>query len=157
MTTRRDWLRLTVGALLLGGPARALGAAPFLAQNENAIEIWKSPTCGCCKLWVDHMRANGFQPTVHDVQDVGPFKRKLGVPPTLESCHTGVVGGYALEGHVPADVVRQMLKQRPQVAGLAVPGMPMGSPGMESPYVKAESYDVMSFDKSGTTRVFAKH
>src|SRR5262245_10434778 len=102
-TTRREWLRLSVVGVLAGGFAEPL-LAQAAAQNENAIEIWKSPTCGCCKLWVDHMRAAGFKPTVHDVNDVSPVKRKLGVPSSLESCHTGVVAGYAIEGHVPADV-----------------------------------------------------
>jgi hypothetical protein len=150
MTTRRDLLKITVGTLLAGVPARVIAGA----QSGNAIEVWKSPACGCCRLWVDHMRANGFQPTVHDVPDVVPVKRKLGVPSALESCHTAVVGGYAVEGHVPADVVRQMLKQRPQIAGLAVPGMPMGSPGMEGP--RKDPYNVVAFERNGRTSVFAR-
>jgi hypothetical protein len=154
MTTRRECLLMTAGALLFGLPGRTLGAASRPAQGDNAIEIWKSPTCGCCRLWVDHMRAHGFLPSVHDVADVTPFKRKLGVPLALESCHTAVVAGYAVEGHVPADVVRHLLKTRPNVAGLAVPGMPMGSPGMEGP--RKEPYNVVLFDKAGNTSVFAK-
>lgn len=153
MTTRRDWLQMSIGALLIGVPARALDAVAPAAQN-TPIEVWKSPTCGCCTLWVDHMRANGFQPTVHDVLDVAPIKRKLGVPSALESCHTAVVAGFALEGHVPADVVRQMLKTKPQIAGLAVPGMPMGSPGMEGS--RKDPYNVVAFTRSGTTSVFAR-
>jgi hypothetical protein len=162
MTTRRDWLRLTTGVLLAGIPVGALraqrstgAAAPRpTGANANAIEVWKSPTCGCCAQWVTHMRTNGFVPTVHDVEDVAVFKRKLGVPAKLESCHTAVVGGYAFEGHVPADLVRQVLKQRPAILGLAVPGMPMGSPGMEGP--RKDAYDVVAFDKTGKTSVFAK-
>jgi hypothetical protein len=100
------------------------------------------------------MEKNGFRPRVHDVNDVSPYKRKYGVPAALESCHTAVVGGYALEGHVPADLVRQILTQKPNIAGLAVPGMPMGSPGMEGP--RKDNYDVIAFDKTGKTSVFAK-
>jgi len=154
MTTRRDWLQVCVGAFLAAVPGRLGAAALDGIQDQNAIEIWKSPTCGCCRLWVDHMRANGFKPTVHDVPDVAPFKRKLGVPASLESCHTSVVAGYAVEGHVPADVVRQLLKQKPQVAGIAVPGMPMGSPGMEGS--RKDPYNVLTFDKTGKTSIFAK-
>jgi len=124
--------------------------------SGTPIEIWKTPTCGCCKLWVDHMRAAGFRPTVHDLNDVSPIKRKLGVPSALESCHTAVVGGYTIEGHVPADVVRQALKERPKIAGLAVPGMPMGSPGMEQGAL-VDPYDVVAFDKTGKMTVFASH
>jgi hypothetical protein len=144
-------LRWALGAIALGVPARALLAQGTAA--ENTVEVWKTATCGCCKLWVDHMRAAGFRVTALDVPDVGPFKRKLGIPPPLESCHTGVVAGYAIEGHIPADVIRQMLKQKPKIAGLAVPNMPIGSPGMEGG--RPEKYDILSFDKSGKTAVFA--
>ena len=154
-TTRREWLTLAVAGVVAGRSASVAGATLPVAQNDHAIEIWKTPTCGCCRLWVDHMRANGFRPTVHDVSDVSPIKRKFGVPASLESCHTGIVSGYAVEGHVPADVVRQMLKQRPQIAGLAVAGMPMGSPGMEQGSRK-DPYNVVAFERNGRTTVFAK-
>jgi len=154
MTTRREWLLLTGGVVLGAGGGRLLRAAPRLAVDDNAIEIWKSATCGCCKQWVEHMRANGFRPTTHDVLDVAPFKQKYRVPAALASCHTAVVSGYAIEGHVPADVVRQLLKERPKVLGLAVPGMPMGSPGMEGP--RKDRYDVIAFADNGQTRVFAR-
>ena len=144
-------LRLGLGALALGLPARALFAQA--KAPETIVEVWKTATCGCCKLWVDHMRAAGFKVTALDVPDVGPHKRRLGVPPALESCHTGVVAGYAIEGHIPADVIKQMLKQKPKIAGLAVPGMPMGSPGMEGG--RADRYDILTFDKAGKTSVFA--
>ena len=152
MTSRREVLRLALGAIALGVPARALLAQG--AAADTRVEVWKTETCGCCKLWVDHMRAAGFRVTALDVPDVGPFKRKLGVPPPLESCHTGVVAGYAIEGHIPADVIKQMLKQKPKIAGLAVPGMPMGSPGMEQGG-RRDKYDILAFDKSGKTTVFA--
>jgi hypothetical protein len=147
MTTRREVLAW-FGALV-AVPSRAF------VQTGTAIEIWKSPTCGCCAQWVTHIRTNGFQPTVHDVPDVGPIKRKHGIPAALESCHTAIVGGYAVEGHVPADVIRTMLKERPAFAGIAVPGMPVGSPGMEQGSRK-EPYNVVAFDKAGRTRVYAK-
>ena len=102
------------------------------------------------------MRSNGFRPVVHDVADVAPIKRKYGVPVALESCHTALVGGYAVEGHVPADVVRALLKQRPAgIIGIAAPGMPVGSPGMEMGGRK-DKYDVIAFTRTGTTSVFAK-
>jgi hypothetical protein len=150
MTTRRNVL-----LALLGTAAAGLPRPLFGSQSSTAIEVWKTPTCGCCRLWVDHMQANGFRPTVHDVPDVSPMKRKLGVPAALESCHTAVVGGFAVEGHVPADVVRTMLKQRPAIAGIAVPGMPMGSPGMEQGPRK-DPYNVVAFDKAGRTSIYAK-
>ena len=152
MRSRREVLQLAVSALAIGVPVQALLAQG--AAAENLVEVWKDVNCGCCKLWVDHMRAAGFRVTALDVPDVGPFKRKLGIPPPLESCHTGVVAGYALEGHIPADVIRQMLKQKPKIAGLAVPGMPMGSPGMEQGG-RVDKYDILSFEKSGKTAVFA--
>jgi hypothetical protein len=105
---------------------------------------------------VDHLRKGGFPIDARDVVDVAAVKRKQGVPAALESCHTAVVDGYVIEGHVPADVIDQLLRERPKVAGLAVPGMPAGSPGMESPGQKPERYDVIAFDTRGTTRVFAR-
>jgi hypothetical protein len=144
-------LRWALGAIAVGVPARALLAQQ--AAAETRVEVWKSATCGCCKIWVDHMRTAGFRVTALDVPDVGPFKRKLGIPPPLESCHTGIVAGYAIEGHIPADVIKQMLKQKPKIVGLAVPGMPIGSPGME--VGPPEKYDILTFDKTGKTTVFA--
>jgi hypothetical protein len=99
------------------------------------------------------MRAHGFQATVHDVEDVTPYRQKAGVPTALAGCHTALVAGYAVEGHVPGDLVRQMLRERPDVVGLAVPGMPLGSPGMEGPY--KEPYDVLAIEKNGMTSIFA--
>jgi hypothetical protein len=153
-TTRREWLRMSVAGLIGGLGAERLLAAQTPMTSGTAIEIWKTPTCGCCKLWVDHVRAAGFRPTVHDMNDVSPIKRKLGVPGSLESCHTAVVNGLTIEGHVPADVIQQALKTRPAITGLAVPGMPMGSPGMEGP--RKDPYNVIAFERSGRTSVFAK-
>jgi hypothetical protein len=105
---------------------------------------------------VDHLRAKGFKVDARDVMDLDGIKRKHGVPAALESCHTATVDGYIVEGHVPAEVIDQLLRERPKVVGLAVPGMPVGSPGMESPRQAAERFDVIAFDARGGTRVFAR-
>ena len=105
---------------------------------------------------MDHLREKGFKVEARDVTELGPVKRKHGVPAALESCHTGLVDGYVVEGHVPADVIEQLLRERPKVVGLAVPGMPVGSPGMEASAQKAERYEVIAFDARGATRVFAR-
>ena len=102
-----------------------------------------------------HLRSNGFTVTEQNEADLAPVKRRLGVPSALESCHTGLVSGYVIEGHVPADLIDRLLRERPQVVGLAVPGMPTGSPGMESPGEKPQPYQVLTFDTTGRTTVFA--
>ena len=127
-----------------------------LAQVATPITVYKTPTCGCCGKWIDHMRQNGFAPKVTDLPNLSMVKQSAGVPENLQSCHTSMIGGYAIEGHVPADVVRQLLKEKPAVAGIAVPGMPLGSPGMEQGDYK-EPYQVLLFDKTGKTKVFASH
>jgi hypothetical protein len=126
-----------------------------LAQGPKPVPVtvYKSPTCGCCGKWVEIMRANGFDVTVTDMPDVAPMKDKQGVPAALRSCHTAIVGGYAIEGHVPPDLVKKLLKEKPTAAGIAVPGMPMGSPGMEG--ATKDSYNVVLFDKTGKTSVYA--
>ena len=124
------------------------------AQVATPITVYKTPTCGCCGKWVDHMRANGFNPTVNDLPNLTAIKQTTGVPANLQSCHTSVIQGYAIEGHVPADVVRQLLKEKPQVAGIAVPGMPLGSPGMEQGPQK-DKYNVVAFGKDGSQKVYA--
>ncbi len=117
------------------------------------VVVYKSPTCGCCKKWVSHMRENGFSVEVHEQYNVTPVKDKYSVPRKLRSCHTAKVGDYVVEGHVPADVVRQLMETKPDIAGVAVPGMPMGSPGMEGH--RKDAYDIISFDGNGQTKVFA--
>jgi hypothetical protein len=104
---------------------------------------------------VVHLRANGFTVNERSEDDLAPVKRRHGVPPALDSCHTALVDGYVIEGHVPADLIDRLLRERPKVAGLAVPGMPVGSPGMETPGVKPERYQVLTFDRAGRTAVFA--
>lgn len=153
MTSRRNWLKLTLGGLVAALPVRAALAAQA-SKDPDDVEIWKTPTCGCCHLWVEHMKAAGFKPTVHDVPDTTQYRAKAGVPQSLGSCHTAIVAGYALEGHVPADLVRKAIKEKAKIAGLAVPGMPMGSPGMEQG-TRKDRYDIIAFTKDGKTSVYA--
>ena len=129
----------------------------FSAASVFAAEVivYKSPTCGCCKKWVKHLQDNGFEVKSHDVKNVVPYKIKYGVTRPLASCHTARVGGYTIEGHVPAADIKRLLKEEPKVTGLAVPGMPMGSPGMEGH--RKDAYSVFSFDATGNMKVFAKH
>jgi hypothetical protein len=126
-------------------------------QAGPLVEVFKTPTCGCCSKWVEHMRTSGFIVRTTDMNDLSQINSSRGVPEQVQSCHTAVVNGYVVEGHVPAADVHRLLKEKPAIAGIAVGGMPAGSPGMEFPGVKAQPYDVMAFEKSGTTRVFAKH
>jgi hypothetical protein len=141
---------LTLTLLILAGACAPEEEAPPL------VTVYKSPTCGCCSLWVDHLEANGFQVETVDVQDTGAIKRQYGIPDSLASCHTAVVGGYVVEGHVPAADVHRLLRERPEAGGLAVPGMPIGSPGMESADGLTEPYAVLLVSDGGTS-VFARH
>ena len=140
--------------------AAYLGAVP-LAQTKPAagpaMSVYKTPTCGCCSKWVDHMKKAGFQVTVTDMPQASldNVKAKHKVPEAVHSCHTAVVEGYAIEGHVPATEVKRLLKEKQKVTGIAVPGMPIGSPGMESPGITAHPYDVVAFDAQGKTKVYA--
>lgn len=125
------------------------------AQAGDEVEVYKSPTCGCCTKWIEHLKANGFAVMVHDQNDMAPIKSRLGVQPQFQSCHTATVGGYVVEGHVPAEDIRRLLKERPDIKGLAAPGMPQGSPGMEGPY-KAP-YEVVAIGRDDSARTFSKH
>ena len=125
------------------------------AQGAPRVEVFKSATCGCCGAWVDHLRKNGFEVKAHDISDVVAERNKLGMPDRLGSCHTATVGGYVVEGHVPAADIHRLLKEKPRALGLAVPAMPPGSPGMESP--RPIAYDTLLVGRDGTTRVFASH
>ena len=145
---RRDVLGLTVLGLVAG--AGGVGAA-----DQPLMEVWKTPTCGCCRAWVSHVEKAGFRVQVTQLDDVSPIKKQLGVPPELSSCHTARVGGYVVEGHVPADDIVRLLRQKPKVKGIYVPGMPVGSPGMEGAH--GERYDVLALDESGKTSIFATH
>lgn len=121
------------------------------------VDVYKDPTCGCCSKWVEHLQDHGFTVRTADTRDLAAFKASHGVPSQVRSCHTALVDGYVLEGHVPAADVRRLLSDRPSIVGLAVPGMPIGSPGMEVVGARAQAYDVLAFDKSGGTHVFAAH
>ncbi len=124
------------------------------AAEAPSIEVYRDPNCGCCSAWVEHLQANGFTVNEHIEQDMSAVKQRLGVPPRLASCHTGVINGQFVEGHVPArDVLG--LKQRPELAGLAVPGMPHGSPGMETG--RQDSYEVIGLDRQGKESVVQRY
>jgi hypothetical protein len=123
------------------------------AATADTIEVWKDPNCGCCKNWIEHMRKHGFTVIAHDTEDMTPVKQAHGIGADLVSCHTGMIHGYAIEGHVPADLVRKMLNEKPKIAGLAVPGMPMGSPGLEGGM--KDKYDVIAFTSDGQRSVYA--
>ena len=139
----------------------ALAGMVVVSPSDNlpaqgpAMTVYKTPTCGCCAKWVDHMKAAGFKVQVQDMDDLTEIKQASGVPIPTRTCHTAVVGNYVVEGHVPADLVKKMLNEKPKMAGIAVPGMPIGSPGMESGSEK-QPHDVILFDKSGKTTVYAK-
>ena len=147
--TRRRWL-----GIALGGTAAALmtGAVPAFAAAPVAITVYKDPSCGCCNKWVEHLRAHGFAVTTRDTADMDEVKDTFGVPAALRSCHTGTIGAYVIEGHVPADVIQQLVHERATVAGLAVPGMVTGSPGMEGG--TPQPYDIIAYQRDGKTRVY---
>lgn len=154
--SRRTWLGLTLGGAATAFVARRLSAeraSPFAVGTDPAITVFASPTCKCCERWVDHLETNAIKVTLHKVGDVTPYKRKFGVPEKLWSCHTGTIGPYVIEGHVPVDLIEKMLIERPAILGLAVPGMPKGAPGMDSD--TPERYDVIAFKPSGDTEVYA--
>lgn len=129
-----------------------------MAQTRPRVEVWKDPDCGCCQDWVSHLEASGFQVKVHDSGNTAA-RARLGVPNQLGSCHTAQVGGYALEGHVPARDIQRLLKERPKAVGLAVPGMPVGSPGMDGPEYgsRKDPYDVLLILADGKTRVYQRY
>ena len=146
-------------ALLLA--ATTLAASPLLARTagqQPLVEIWKDPNCGCCHLWVEHLQTNGFAVEIHDVGNTAARKR-LGMPEKLGSCHTARVSGYVIEGHVPASDIQRLLKNKPQALGLAVPGMPIGSPGMDGPEYKGrkDAYAVLLVQRDGSTRTFSRY
>ena len=139
------------GLVALAGVA-ALMVLPTTQAAD--IVVYKSPTCGCCTKWVDHLEGAGFDVEVQDHNDLSPIKAEHGVPMRLQSCHTAKVGDYMVEGHVPADVIQRMLDEKPDIKGLAVPGMPMGSPGMEGP--RKDNYSVIAVGHDGSMKVYAR-
>lgn len=151
--SRRTFLAAIPATLVAcsAGPAESQASANAALPP---MRVHKTPTCGCCNAWIDHLRADGFTVEAIDVADTTPIARRLGVPDRLRSCHTAEIGGYAIEGHVPAADIRRLLQERPDAAGIAVPGMPIGSPGMEMGN-RREPYQVLLFRRDGATRVFA--
>ena len=149
MQERRKFLKHLIGLFA------TVPVAGWAADKNPLVQVYKSPTCGCCSKWVDHLRDAGFRVEARNVRDVNAYKLEYGLPIELASCHTAIVDGYVVEGHVPADDVIRMLRERPDIKGIAVPGMPLGSPGMESP--NPERYETLAFDAAGNTSVFAVH
>jgi len=144
---------LSQGVILLFSASSAHVA---LAAETNKVEVYKSPSCGCCSQWVEHMQKNGFVVEIHNVRNVTPFRERFGVPESVASCHTAVVGGYAIEGHVPAADVKRLLREKPKATGIAVPGMAVGSPGMEQGSGK-DPYNVVLFNATGRNTVYSAH
>src|SRR5215210_1385238 len=149
MLSRRGFVAGIAGFVLVGSRTRLVGAA------ATPMTIYKSRSCGCCTKWVEHVKAAGFDPRVHDEEDMDGIKDELGVPEAVRSCHTALVAGFLIEGHVPAADVRDLLARRPKAAGLAVPGMPAGTPGMAEPGASISGFDVLAFRPDGSTEVFA--
>ena len=151
MPNRRQFLLATAAGVV--APV-AFGQKLLAMSADPVITVYKDPNCGCCAKWVKHLSANGFVTMVHDSADMDSIKKNMRVPADLQSCHTAVVDRYVIEGHVPAADIKQLLKTKENVQGLAAPGMPAGSPGMEGG--KADRYDVIAFSVDGKRRVFAK-
>lgn len=131
----------------------ALLTTQATGEATSKMVVYKDPNCGCCGHWIEHVKGAGFRVVVRNRSSLADIKEQYGISPQLRSCHTAVVEGYAVEGHVPADVIQRLLRERPAVTGIAVPGMPGGAPGMESPV--SERYNVLTFDRSGVTRIYA--
>ena len=132
-----------------------LSMAPVWAQTTPTVDVYKSPTCGCCGKWIDHMKKNGFKVEIHEVDNIPASRKKLGMPEKLGSCHTSKVGNYVVEGHVPAQDIQRLLKEKPKALGLAIPSMPPGVPGMDIP--NSPPYETLLVQADGSTSVFAKH
>ena len=140
------------GAMALAGVVVAVQAQ---APQKPTVIVYKTPTCGCCTKWVEHLQANGFKVETQHRDDLTAIRQQHKVPAAVRSCHTALVGSYVVEGHVPAADVRKLLAEKPAVKGIGVPGMPIGSPGMEGP--NPRPYETLAFSADGTTRVFATH
>ena len=147
----RNWkfTRTAIAALAL------VSAGQLQAEDPTLVKVYKSPTCGCCVKWADQLRASGFEVETINVRDVAPVKKQFGVPPQLGSCHTAVADGYVIEGHVPIEDIVRLLRERPAKRGIAVPGMPIGSPGMEGP--NPQAFKVYAFDAKGGIEEYATH
>ncbi|MDX8121861.1 DUF411 domain-containing protein [Janthinobacterium sp. TB1-E2] len=138
--------------LVRGAFAAMLGLPTFAMAALPVIEVYKSASCGCCSAWIKHLETNGFTVRAKNVEMPAQYRKLAGIPDALGSCHTGLVNGYAIEGHVPASEIKQLLREKPKAKGLAVPAMPMGSPGMEGP--RKDAYDVLLVKSNGSTEVY---
>jgi hypothetical protein len=156
---RHQFVRFTIlGALLITG-APVTGSQQTQQSKKAPVtaadgKVWLSPTCGCCGKWTDYMQTSGFKLTREVTTDLDASPPRKRVPESLRSCHTALIGGYVIEGHVPADLVRKLLKEQPKIVGIAAPGMPIGSPGMEGP--NPQPYSIVAFKADGTTYEFAR-
>ena len=143
-------------SVVLAGITLAIPMAHAADPAVPEVLMYKDPNCGCCGAWAEHLVANGFRVKTVATSDMESVKRRFAVPQRLTSCHTAKVGGYVIEGHVPASAIKRLLREKPAVAGLSVPGMPLGSPGMEVPG-KQDPYEVLAFDSAGKIQVFARY
>lgn len=148
---RQAWVFAALIYVMLSGCAKPSDSA------LPEVTVHKSASCGCCKVWAQHLRNAGFPVVVRNADDLTPVKQRLGVPSRVGSCHTAEVEGYLVEGHVPVEDITRLLRERPDAKGLAVPGMPRGSPGMEAPPEEVQPYDVLLVARDGSTAVFAHH
>lgn len=158
---------LTIGLLVIATVAcssdapepQAQAAAQPVAIDASlpTVTVYKTPTCGCCSLWVDHMAENGFPTRTYDVESTAQIREQNGMPATVGSCHTAIVDGYVVEGHVPAETVKRLISEKPDIVGITVPGMPIGSPGMEVTGRDADPYDVLAVNADGGTEVYAEY
>ena len=160
--TARFITAVLLGAVLAAAPLTASAAEPAQAspvarKSLLPVDVYRSPSCGCCLKWVAHLREAGFAVHVHERDDMQAIKQRLGVPDTAQSCHTAQVGSYFVEGHVPAADIKRLLADKPKARGIAVPGMPLGSPGMEVPDGTVQPYDVQLVGRDGATRVYSRH
>ena len=136
---------------------RSLAEESQNIKDDKTVTVYKSPTCGCCTMWEQHLTKAGFNVVSKTSDDMSEIRKQFGVPENAGSCHTAIVGGYVIEGHVPADDIKKLLKTRPSVAGLAAPGMPPKSPGMQPEGEKPSGYDVLSFDRQGNSKIFTSY
>ena len=157
-TTSNHTRRTLLAAALAAGLAPAFAQQGTGANKKTPIEVWKDPSCGCCKDWVSHLESNGFAVKVNETGN-NAARSRLGIDRKFGSCHTAQVGGYAIEGHVPASDIRRLLKEKPTAVGLAVPGMPVGSPGMDGPVYggRKDAFDVLLLTRDGGSKVFQRY
>lgn len=153
---RNRFVTAFLAVCILFGLSESVRAEGNEQPRDDEITVYKSPTCGCCGGWVEYLEDNGFHVTTHELTDLSGIRSELGMTdPRLLSCHTAVVGGYLVEGHVPADDIRRLLSEQPPIAGISAPGMPPLSPGMNS--IEPKDYDVLSFDAQGRVELFSRY